>query len=794
MSFPVSLNTEIWAGKGRLLAAASALAVAASLCSAAMAPVRAQDAQGLTADLAGHVNPNSELLLEASEVTYDFDNDQIIATGDVQVYYDGNTVQAHRIVFDRKSQQLRALGNVIFIEASGNVVRTEEMTLSEDFSEGFARALQIDTTKRTRFLAEKARREGDNVTTIENGVYTVYTKPTNPPNKPPLWRVRAEKIVHNQQEKIIRFENAAFEVYGKPIAWLPFLSMPDPSIKRKSGFLMPYGLVSDKLGYGVTVPYYWALSPHYDMTTTLTPMTKQGLFGDVEYRHRFEAGQVSVSAAGLFQAQPSQFSTPRADDRWRGAVSSSASFSLGKDWTLGWNVTYKSDRAFFRDYSFASFGDNGETSEIFLEGNTDRNALSVRAYAFQLSQEDYEDSDFDANGFSPVGSSLQDKQPLVLPVIDYDYVFADPILAGELSLAANFTSLTRDETDAFSIDGGTTAKFRGVDGTFSRLSLKGDWRRTFIDPLGQSFTPFAYMRGDLFFLASPDADVTALAGETFVGRAMPAIGLEYRYPIIATFDGGNQILEPVAQVVARPDEQRIGELPNDDAQSIVFDTTTLFDYDKFSGFDRAEGGTRLNVGLNYKLQLDSGYYLSGLFGRSYHLAGENSYATPDILGATADSGLAGDLSDYVGSLYLDTQYGVKLGAQARLDKDDFSVNRLQAQASAIYGPVVSSLAYAFLGAQPDVGIDEPREELLGAATLRLEENWRMFGSMRYDLQNSNIVQDGLGVGYDDEGFSLSVSFSEDRSRNDGDSVNRMLYFRVGLRTIGNTQVSSGILN
>ncbi|WP_305985016.1 LPS-assembly protein LptD [Roseibium sp. MMSF_3544] len=790
MSLPVFLKTEMWAQKGSLLAAASVFAIATTLLYSAVPDASAQD---LTSSLAGQVSPDEEMLLESSEITYDFDADVIVATGDVQVFYDGNTVQAHQIVFDRKSGQLTARGNVIFIESTGNVIRTSEMTLSEDFADGFARALQIDTTKRTRFLAETARREGENVTTIENGVYTVYTKPTNPPNKPPLWRVRAEKIIHNQQEKIIRFENAAFEVYGKPIAYLPYLSMPDPTIKRKSGFLVPSGIINDKLGYGVTIPYYWALSPHYDLTTTLTPLTKQGLFTDVQYRHRFQAGQVSFSAAGIFQAQPSQFTTRRADERWRGAVNSTASFAISQDWTLGWNITYKSDRQFFNDYSMASFG-GGNPSEIFFEGRNDRNLLSVRAYAFQISQEDYQDSEFDAIGFSPVGSSLQDKQPLVLPVIDYDYVFSDPILAGELSLAANFTSLTRDETDAFSVDGGTTPKFRGVDGTFSRLSLQGDWRRTFIDPLGQTFTPFAYMRGDLFFLASPDADVTALAGESFVGRAMPAVGLEYRYPIIATFNGGNQVFEPIAQVVARPDEQRIGELPNDDAQSIVFDTTTLFDYDKFSGFDRAEGGTRLNVGLNYKMQLNSGYYLSGLFGRSYHLAGENSYAVPDILGATEDSGLAADLSDYVGSFYLDTQYGVKVGAQARFDKDDFKVNRLQAQASAIYGPVVSSLAYAFLGEQPDVGIDAPREEILGSASLRLQENWRVFGSMRYDIENSNIVQDGVGLGYDDEGFSFSVSYAEDRSRNDGNEVDRTLYFRIGLRTIANTQVSSGVLN
>ncbi|MDN3718911.1 LPS assembly protein LptD [Roseibium salinum] len=175
--------------------------------------------------------------------------------------------------------------------------------------------------------------------------------------------------------------------------------MPDPSVKRKSGFLMPSGVISDKLGYGVTVPYYWALNPYYDLTTTLTPMTKQGLFADVEYRQQFRTGAASISGAGLFQTQPGQFSTPRADMRWRGAVNSTGSFSIARDWTLGWDLTYKSDRQFFRDYAFTSF--SGDTSQIYLEGMTDRNALSVRAYAFQISQEDYSDSEFNANGFFP---------------------------------------------------------------------------------------------------------------------------------------------------------------------------------------------------------------------------------------------------------------------------------------------------------------------------------------------------------------------------------------------------------
>jgi LPS-assembly protein len=768
------------------------LVIASSLAVAVAAPLPASAQDSLTSALQARVNPDAQMLLEAGELTYDFDRDVISAIGKVEIFYDGFTLEAERVDFDRKAGKMVAKGYVRFTEPDGNVVTSNEMQLSDDFAEGFANSLQLDTPERTRFIADRATRSAGNVTTFENGLYTVYTNPNRPANKPPLWRLRAQKIIHNQQEQVVHFEDASLEFFGQPIAYMPYLSMPDPSVKRKTGFLMPSGVYSQRTGVGVALPYYWALDPSYDLTATLTPMSKQGVLSEALWRQRLVSGSYRVAAAGIFQSQPSEFRGTSGDRRWRGAIHTDGEFRISRDWKWGWDLTHKTDRAFLRDYDSVSFAKSDEVSQIYLAGETRRNAFSVKAYAFQISQEDYNsapDGHDPIGPFAKVGSSLQDKQPYVLPVIDYDYVFENPIAGGELSLSSNFTSLHRNKTDAFAFNG--VDRFRGIDGTFSRLTVQTDWRRTVIDPIGQVFTPFAYVRGDLFFLASQDKNVTALTGDAFAGRFMPAAGLEYRYPFVATFDGGNQIIEPVAQIIVRPDEQRIGQLPNDDAQSLVFDASTLFDYDKFSGFDRAEGGTRANIGLNYKLQFDGGQYLSTMFGRSFHLAGKNSYSQTDLLGATRNSGLETGRSDYVGSAYFDTRYGVKFGAQARFDDKTFAVRRLQAQGTATYGPVVSTLAYAFLGAQPDLGIDKPREEVLGAASLRLSDNWRIFGSLRYDMENRNVVQDGLGVGYDDEGFSLSVAYQEDRSRNNKEPVDRTVFFRFGLRTIGDTQVSTG---
>ncbi|WP_425087140.1 LPS-assembly protein LptD [Stappia sp.] len=770
--------------RGTALAGLSALALAMSADLIAT-PTRAQDS--VLDALGTQVDPAEPLLLEATELRYDFDRDRISAIGNVQIYYGGNTVEAERVVFDRRRNRLRAEGNVRLTEPNGNVLRAETMELSEDLRDGFATALQLDTPQRTRFIADGARREDGNRTTFDNGIYTVYTKPTNPPGKPPLWRVRAATIVHNETERTIEFQNASLEFFGRSLVYLPYFSMADPTVKRKTGLLTPSAVVGDRVGLGVTVPYYFALDPTYDLLLSATPLSKQGLLTQAEWRQKLIDGSYSINVGGLIQARPGEYATSSGNRRFRGVVATEGEFNINQRWKWGWDVSYRSDRAFLNDYKFADFGNASDISQIYLTGQSERNRFDLRSYAFRISQEDYTAAN-NAPGYAPVGSQLQDKQPFVHPVLDYNYIFEDPIAGGELSLTGNLTSLTRDRTDAIQI-GGTT-RFRGVEGTFTRTSLQADWRTTVIDPLGQVFTPFAYVKGDLFFLASQDKTVGALTDESVVGRIMPAVGIDYRFPILATFDGGNQVFEPVAQLIVRPNEGRIGELPNEDAQSIVFDSTTLFEYDKFSGFDRSEGGTRANIGLKYSLQFDNHFSVSALFGRSFQLAGTNSYRTADILDATRSSGLATDQSDYVSSLYFDSRQGFRIGAQARFDNDNFAVRRGQIEASGIYGPVTGNLAYAYLSAQPNIGIPTDREEVIGSASLRLQENWRVFGSVRYDLQSNNMVRDSVGFGYDDEGFSVSFAYSEDRSRNNGQTTDRLFFLRFGLRTLGDTQFST----
>src|SRR5204863_3632968 len=115
---------------------------------------------------------------------------------------------------------------------------------------------------------------------------------------------------------------------------------------------------------------------------------------------------------------------------------------------------------------------------------------------------------------------------------------------------------------------------RGIPGNYSRFSAETQWRRSYTDPFGQVFTPFALVRADAAAISiRNDAGVSNYlsTGDSTEFRAMPTVGVEYRYPFINAQSWGTQTIEPIAQIIVRPDEPRIGRLPNEDAQSLIFD-------------------------------------------------------------------------------------------------------------------------------------------------------------------------------------------------------------------------------
>jgi LPS-assembly protein len=224
-------------------------------------------------------------------------------------------------------------------------------------------------------------------------------------------------------------------------------------------------------------------------------------------------------------------------------------------------------------------------------------------------------------------------------------------------------------------------------------------------------------------------------------RAMPAIGLEYRYPLIASSSFGSHLFEPIAQIIARPNEQRIGRSPNEDAQSLIFSDSNLFSISKFSGYDRVEGGVRANVGAQYTLNLNNGGYANALLGQSYHLAGRNSFAIADQVNTGLDSGLDKARSDFVGRFTLAPVAGASFSARGRFDDASLKLKRLEVSGSFSSGPVSGSIVYARQDAQPDLGYVRRREGMSLSGRVGLPNNWFVSGSVLIDLDRYLLDRD-----------------------------------------------------
>ncbi|WP_343314785.1 LPS-assembly protein LptD [Brucella sp. BE17] len=766
---------------------ALACVLALPFISVATMPVLAQEQDALGANY--QADPNARMLLQADELVYDRDVNTVTAQGKVRIEYDGNRLVADTVTYNQQTRRMTASGNVEVVERDGNKIYSDHMDVTDSFRDGFVNGLRVETTDNTRFAAESAERSNGEITTFNNGVYTACEACENDPDKPVLWQIKARKIIWNSTTKRVRFERARFEFLGMPLAWFPAFEMADPTVKRKSGFLFPEFGYKDELGYHAKASYFWALAPNYDLTVSGSGYTSQGFLGEAEWRHRLENGQYNLRIAGIHQNKPDEFNARTVDreETNRGMIASKGDFAINSRWRYGWDVMAQTDHNFSRTYSIDGYSGSTQVSKIYLTGIDKRNYFDLNFYRFNVQESLLPDSP----------NEMHSKQPWVLPSLDYSYTLPEPVYGGELNINTNLQVLYRDNSnytnpyfDSQNKIPNPYSRIPGFGGTNARLTSEAEWKRTFITPSGLVITPLLALRADAIGV-NTSLDPQSLGGgfadaivRSEALRAMATAGLEVRWPILFSTTSSTHILEPIAQIYMRNNERYAGQLPNEDAQSFVFDATNLFSRDKFSGYDRVEGGTRANLGLRYSGNFDnSDWALYATVGQSFQLGGLNSYAASDFVNVGRDSGLDEARSDYVAMIGTSNSRGLALAARGRFDKGDLSIKRGEVEAQQNWSKLSLNAQYAYIAPQPAYGYSRVRQEVSGGATVRVNENWRVFGSGTYDLVSDTLVRASSGLAYDDECFTYTMSYIQTRNPDKG-KASHGFGIQISLRTLG----------
>ena len=784
------------------------------------------------------------MLVEANELVQNGDSNTVSAQGHVRIYYQGRVLEADKVIYNKTTKRLFAEGHAKLTEKDGTVLHGDKFDLTDDFRDGFVDSLRADTKEKTHYSAPRMERIGGDTTVFDRGTYTACEACKNNPDKPPFWRVRAKRIIHKNEEQMIYYEDAYLEFLGIPVAYVPYFSAPDPTVTRKSGLLAPTSMYRSQLGYGVGLPVFFNLAPNYDLTLTPTVFTQQGFFGSAEFRQRFANGMYYIRASGIDETNPKSFTDPpygAGNRSFRGAIQTKGEFAINPNWKFGWDIAVLSDKYYLRDYAIP--GDtlssnyfSESISTIYLTGQGERSFFDLHGYYFQ--------------GLSP--HDIQAQQPVVHPSLDYNHTFdIDPAksagIGGQLEVDFNFTSLSADSASFQSVGPrtldsayalydvcnvykpgrtpGTSCLLRGIGGDYNRATAQISYQRKYIDPFGQVWTPFAFTRfngEDLALNTSRSYSFSNYGNTTsysnasqtgFVerqglsGTVTPGVGLEYRYPFLAHTSFASMVFEPIVQVIARPDKQ-IGtnSMVNLDSQSLVFDNSNLFDWNKNSGYDRFETGTRANYGAQFAMNFKNGGYANLLAGQSAQLAGTNSFATADAANVGLSSGLDTRRSDYVAGLTIAPISTVSFAANSRFDVNTFENRRLDLSTSINLGALTGTVQFANYAAQPLIGYTVRREGLGLTGKYKISDNYFMQGNVAFDLSRHlypaaltgytntglfSVAALGVGGGYTDDctTFTLNYSSVYQDNGNGSFSRNQTVLVSLQLRTLGETKFS-----
>ncbi|EYS90051.1 hypothetical protein H704_00465 [Bartonella bacilliformis Peru38] len=733
-------------------------------------------------------NSKNPLLLSADELIYNHDINTVSAQGNVQIEYDGNKVTAQSVTYNQKTGRIIAQGNVEIIQKNGNKIYSNQIDMTEDFGEGFINSLRIETANNIHFAAANAQRSLPQITIFNNATYTACQPCYDKPNRETLWKIKAKKIIWNNVIKTIRFEDAHFEIFGIPVIKFPVFELPDPAEKRVSGLLTPHFFYANHLGFGIKNSYFWNLSPHYDFTLSGTFYTKQGLLTEGEWRQHFKTGIYSIRFAHIYQTNPHNFenNTVDAQNTNRYMMATKGDFRINSRWTYGWDIFAQSDPHFSRAYKIETYSNPVQTSQLYLNGLTGKNYFDTRFYHFQI-----QDSMFN-NPFHENHS----QQAWVLPRIDYFLTPEEPVYAGELTFNSNMQSIYRSHAAGFNDTDWQNSplnitQLSGIAGKSFRLTGELEWKKRFNTQNGFIIIPTLALRADTIAINAHEnynahtlnsSSTKFNVASSAAIRSMATIGLELRYPFLITSEISTHILEPTVQVFIRNNEHHVGQFPNEDAQSFVFDSTTLFQRDKFSGYDRVEGGTRANIGLRYSGNLSKNWSFYSLVGQSFHLAGKNSFAERDPINTGFYSGIETARSDYVAMFGVNHDNGFSVESRGRFNKITGKIRRNEIEASQKWSNLWIATQYTYIQNQPDYEYTQDRQEISFQTGVKLSNNWSINNNVSYDLVSRKFVKQGINLSYIDECFGITFGYQQ--ITNPGEKAPlKNFNFSLSLRTI-----------
>lgn len=678
--------------------------------------------------------------LVADSIVYAKASGILKAQGNVKVYFQETTLIAEQILYNQSRDEIEIIGPFTIQSGSQATITGRDSVLSANLKNGLILGARALIDQQLQISAQQLNRVDGKFNVFQSVVASTCHVCENNPT--PFWQIRAKRVIHDQTNKKLFFENAVFDFLGVPVFYIPNLSIPEPGVTRASGFLVPEFSTSNTLGVTAKVPYYFALNDHSDATITPFVSAKGSFIIEGEYRRRTKNGAYTLNGA-VALADQLNYSGLSA------FLEGSGKFDLRDDYQLDFGIDIANsvdleggEQSFKENFGYS---DDDRLKNFVRVSKTTSDRFFQMGASFTQSYR-YKNFDGDLAGTKEVDPNV----PIVLPEFIFRRNYDDNGFGGQLGLTLQSVTLLDSSS-----------------GQYSRIGGQVNWQRYWTSKAGLILGAGAHLTANAY-----------LAQGNSYANATPLLSLEARYPLQRTVGKLTHVIEPIVQIIWSPNKT-FGTLNSDsntsDSTTAEFEESNLFSINRFPGFDETEAGLRANVGVQYKMYNPIGWEFSATAGRVFRHKNLNQF---DLFTST---GLDSKNSDYVGAISF--QLPNKFAFSSRILFDDsFKASKNETTIAMRLRKLDLNLGYVWLEENSVLNNNVRQHEANVQAVYEINDLWKFSADWRHNLNTHSPLEGDFGLEYQNE--CAKINFSLSLQYDDTGNVDREVGMKISLAGLG----------
>ena len=526
-----------------------------------------------------------EITISADKIEVSNDGNQINASGNIRVQSNEILSTSDKFSYNKANKMIDAKGNIIVKDNLDNYYYFDRFISNNKFDNANGLRVKMRLNDGSRIVGDTFTRTDSSINQINNATYTPCMQDNYVLKNCPGWKLNAEKVIHDTERKNIYYEGAILSILNVPVFYSPFFSHPDPSVKKRSGLLMPSFSSDNNLGTTISIPYFYNISSNYDLTFTPTIQTDADNFYSVNYRHLSKNNRLDIV---------SSISDDKSDTGTKNHffLNGSVKNPYGK---FNYAVQTSNNDTYLRKNHI-----NDQT--IFKSGlnftkETNDSYLEFASYVYKH-----------------LNNSQGQKWEYVYPDINYNInSYSDPVFKYNWTINNSLLN------------------YRDIDKNYNQqVSSEILSKKIYISrKTGFKFENITQNR--LIYFNNSINDFNQL-------RVFPQLSSKISYPLSRNLGDRTEILEPIIMPILAP----YNNYNNDHSIS----NNNIFSLNRETSLSQWENGPRINYGLNWLINNNNGLTISTSLGQSARINKKNTPEQPNevsnyFIGNTLDFGNKG---------------------------------------------------------------------------------------------------------------------------------------------------------